>query len=73
MRVTCSVYRILLDFIIIIILIGLEEKSYEMLRLKAQLCRVLQIGHFGKKTRNTVNVMKSGAGEGWRRSDGPIV
>jgi hypothetical protein len=54
-------------------LIGLEEESNEMLRSKAQFCRALQIGHFGKKTRNTLNVMKSGLGEGWRRSDGLIV
>ena len=50
MRVTCSAYRILLHFIILIIWIGikLKEESDEMLRLEAQLCSVLQIGHFGK-------------------------
>jgi hypothetical protein len=44
-----------------------------MLRLKAQLCGVLQIGQFGKQTGNTLNVMKCGAGEGKRSSVGPIV
>jgi len=49
MCVTCSAYRIILDFIILIILTGfkLKEESNEMLRLKSQLCSVLQIGHFG--------------------------
>ena len=34
---------------------------------------VLKIGHFGKCIRNTWKVLKCGAGEGWRRSVGPIV
>ena len=50
MRVTCSAYRIPLDFIILIILLGLklQEESNELLCLKEQFCSVLQIGHFGK-------------------------
>jgi hypothetical protein len=32
----------------------------------------LKYGHFRKGTRNTVQVLKRGAGEGWRRSVGPI-
>jgi len=31
------------------------------------------LGHFGKEIRNTWKVLKRGAGEGWRRSVGPIV
>jgi hypothetical protein len=34
---------------------------------------VLKLGHLGKKIRNTLKVLKCGAGEGWRRSVGPIV
>jgi hypothetical protein len=30
-------------------------------------------GHFGNKTRNTLNALKSGSGEGWRISIGPIM
>jgi hypothetical protein len=33
---------------------------------------VLKYGHFRKGTRNTVKILKRGAGEGWRRSVGPI-
>jgi hypothetical protein len=29
---------------------------------------VLKLGHFGQQSRNTLNVLKCGAGEGWRRS-----
>jgi hypothetical protein len=32
---------------------------------------VLKLGHFGKYVRNTLKVLKRGAGEGWR-SVGPI-
>ena len=39
----------------------------------AQVSRVLKIGHFGQFIRNTWKVLRCGAGEGWRRSDGPIV
>jgi hypothetical protein len=34
---------------------------------------VLQIGHCGKWIRNTLKVLKCGAGEGWRRSICQIV
>jgi hypothetical protein len=34
---------------------------------------VLKLGHFGENIRNTWKVLKRGAGEGWRRSVGPIV
>jgi len=32
----------------------------------------LKLGHFGQQIRNTWKVLKCGAGEGWRRSVGPI-
>ena len=38
----------------------------------AWLCMVLKLGHFGQQIRNTWKDLKCGAGEGWRRSDGPI-
>jgi hypothetical protein len=28
---------------------------------------VLKLGHFGKEIRNTLKVLKCGAGKGWRR------
>jgi len=34
---------------------------------------VLKPGHFGKQTSNTLDVMKCGAGEGWRGSAGSTV
>jgi len=34
---------------------------------------VLLLGHFGKQIRNAWKVLKYGAGEGWRRSVGPVV
>jgi len=34
---------------------------------------VLKIGRIGPYIRNTWNVLKCGAGEGWRRTVGPIV
>ena len=33
----------------------------------------LKLGRFGQQIRNTWQVLKCGAGEGWRRSVGPIV
>ena len=39
----------------------------------AWLCMVLKLGRFGQQIRNTWKVLKCGAGEGWRRSAGPIV
>jgi hypothetical protein len=33
----------------------------------------VKLGHFGKETRNTWKVLKSWAGEGWRRAVGSIV
>jgi len=33
---------------------------------------VLKYGHFRGGTRNAVKILKRGAGEGWRRSIGPI-
>jgi hypothetical protein len=33
----------------------------------------MKLGHFGKWIRNNWGVLKCGAGEGWRRSVGPIV
>jgi hypothetical protein len=38
-----------------------------------QLCVVLQLGLVGKGIRNSWEVLKYGAGEGWIRSVGPIV
>ena len=34
---------------------------------------MLKLGHLAKWIRNTCNILKYGAGEGWRRSVGPIV
>jgi len=34
---------------------------------------VLKLGPFGQQIRNTWKVLKCGAGEGWRRSVGPIM
>jgi hypothetical protein len=39
----------------------------------AWLCMVLKLGRFGQQIRNTWKVLKCGAGEGWRRSVGPIM
>jgi hypothetical protein len=36
-------------------------------------CVVPKLGHFGKYIRNNWKVLKCGAGEGWRRSVGPIM
>ena len=37
------------------------------------LLMVLKLGRFGQQIRNTWKVLKCGAGEGWRRSFGPIM
>jgi hypothetical protein len=34
---------------------------------------VLKTGHFGRKIRNTLKVLKCGAVEEWRKSVGPIM
>ena len=34
---------------------------------------VLKLGRFGQQIRNTWKVLKCGAGEGWKRSVGPIM
>jgi len=39
----------------------------------AWLSMVLKFGRFGQQIRNTSKVSKRGAGEGWRRSVGPIM
>ena len=39
----------------------------------AWLCMVLKLGRFGQQIRNTWNVLKCGAGEGWRRPAGLIM
>ena len=39
----------------------------------AWLCMVLKLGRFGQQIRNIWKVLKCGAGEGWRRSVGPIM
>ena len=36
--------------------------------MSAWLCMVLKLGRFGQQIRNTWEVLKCGAGEGWRRS-----
>jgi hypothetical protein len=38
-----------------------------------QFCMVLKLGHFRKYIRNTLKVLKYGAGKGWRRLVGPNV
>jgi len=40
---------------------------------RALFCMVLKLGHFGQQIRNTWNVLKCGAGEGWRRPAGLIM
>ena len=47
--------------------------SNEFLTFGAWLCMVLKLGRFGQQIRNTWKDLKCGAGEGWRRSVGPIV
>ena len=37
------------------------------------LCMVLKLGRFGQQIRNTWKVLTCGAGEGWKRSVGPIM
>jgi hypothetical protein len=49
---------------------GLKFK--EETGIRAHLCMVLRLGHFEKHIINTWIVFKCGAGEGWRRSAGPI-
>ena len=39
----------------------------------AWLCMVLKLGCFGQQIRITWKVLKCGAGEGWKRSVGPIM
>ena len=39
----------------------------------AWLCMVLKLGRSGQQIRNAWKVLKCGAGEGWRRSVGPIM
>ena len=39
----------------------------------AWLCTVLKRGRSGQQIRNAWKVLKCGAGEGWRRSGGPIM
>ena len=34
---------------------------------------VLKLGRSGQQIRNTLKILKCGAGEGWRRSVGPIM
>jgi hypothetical protein len=34
---------------------------------------VLKLGHFGRKSRSTWKISKCDAGEGWRRSVGPVL
>jgi hypothetical protein len=34
---------------------------------------LLKLGRFGQQIRNTWKVLKCGAGEGWKRSVGPIM
>ena len=49
-----------------------EEEINKMLHLKHGFLWVLKLGHFGQQIRNTWKVLKC-AGEGWRRSVGPIM
>jgi len=49
-----------------------EEETSKMLHLEHGLM-VLKLGCFGQQIRNTWEVLKCGAGEGWRRSVGLIM
>jgi hypothetical protein len=53
--------------------IGLKfkEVTSKVLHLEHSFVWYCNLGHFGK-LRNTWKVLKCGAGEGWRRSFGPI-
>ena len=44
-----------------------KETTREMLHLKHRVLWCWNFGHFGKQTRNTLKVLKCGAGEKWRR------
>jgi len=52
-----------------------EEETRKMLLVifGAWLCMVRKLGRFGQQIRNTWKVLKCDAGEGWRRSVGPIM
>ena len=50
-----------------------EEETSEMLHFGAWLCMVLKLERSGQQIRNAWKVLKCGAGEGWRRSVGPIM
>ena len=50
--------------------LNLGEKSNKMLHLEHGF---VKLGRFGQQIRNTWKVSKCGAGEGWRRSVGPIM
>jgi hypothetical protein len=47
--------------------IGLKFKEETSKFLRLEFCVVLKLGHFGKRIRNTREVLKCGAGTGWRR------
>ena len=54
------------------------SKLYLTLRKKLVKCYIwsmalLKLGRFGQQIRNTWKDLKCGAGEGWRRSIGPIM
>ena len=50
-----------------------EEETSEMLPFGAWFCMMLKLGRSGQQIRKAWKVLKCGAGEGWRRSVGPIV
>jgi len=53
--------------------LNLRKKLVKCYIFLAWLCIVLKLGLFGQQIRNTWKVLKCGAGEGWRRSVGPIM
>jgi hypothetical protein len=50
-----------------------KKETSKVLSLEDRVFMMLKLGHFGKYIRNIWNVLERGAGEGWRRSVGPIV
>ena len=53
--------------------LDLRKKVVKCYTWSMSFCMVLKLGFFGQQLRKTWKVLKCGAGEGWRRSVGPIM
>ena len=60
-------------YIYIYIYIYIQGVSGGILNILRGGSMVLKLGRFGQQIRNTWKVLKCGAGEGWKRSVGPIM